>query len=249
MLKKCILQFALMGLIGLIVMTQPVKADTTGLADWCVNLNGDINTACNGAGGGGASGTGSISLAAFDSTLEPSLNGLGSVTVTLGPGNGQYAAFYADYDLDYATFGSFQDYATVHGAPPAGVTYEADDPNVSNIFSDFAGNTLSDANNVGTPAGPPSVCCDVAFALALGGINVSAGNTETVTFTVSTTPPAGGFYIQQTNTDALDSIYLSATVGGAVPPPPVPEPTSVLLFATAAAGALLLKKRSSAKKA
>ena len=219
-------------LCGFILGTQVAQAvNTTGLADWCVNLNGDINTACNGAGGGGASTNadgGTINLVSFDPTLEPALNGLGSVTISLGTGNGQSALFYADYDLDHSAEGSFDDLGSTHGTLPAGTTYELDDPNVSNIFTDFASNSLSNTNSVSSPAGDncgPIANCDVSFALGLGGLNVLAGGSGTVTFTIGTVAPQSGFYIQQTNQTAGDSIYLSATAniqnptGGSTPEP------------------------------
>jgi MYXO-CTERM domain-containing protein len=220
-------------ILGAFILGSQVAqaAGTTGLFDWCVNLNGDINTACNGAGGGGVSTNadgGTINLVSFDSNLEPALNGLGSVSISLGVGNGQSALFYADYDLDFATLGAFDDTGTTVGALPAGVSYELDDPNVSNIFNDFAGDTLANTNNVGSPAGPtclPIAACDVSFALGLDGLNVAPGGTGTVTFTIGTVAPASGFYIQQTNATVGDSIYLSAVAniqnptGGATPEP------------------------------
>ena len=209
----------------------PALGATVGLADWCVNLNGDTNTACNGAGSGGTSpGGGSISLAGWDSTLEPGTNNLGSVVLTLVAGQSdQYAGFYADYDLDYATFGSFQDSGTTVGSLPAGVSYELQDPNVSSIFTDFASNSLADVNTVGTASNSPNVCCDVAFALLVNGLDVPNGGTGTVTFTVSTTAPASGFYLQQTNFDAGDSIYLSENVNISGTGSSTPEPSTFVL--------------------
>ena len=252
MLKKCtILQFLLMGLIGLIVMTQPVKADTTGLADWCVNLNGDTTSVCNGGTGTSSS---TENTSGWNTTLEPGTNGLGKIVVSIGTG-AQYASVYMDYDLDFDPYGSFTDFGSVNGTLSGTQSYEMGDPNVPGfpVFSDFASNALADTNNVGTPSGPPAVCCDVSWALAESlTVNPALYSGGTVTFLVSTTAPKSGFYLQQTNAIVGDSIYLSDTVSLTPlsgPPPPVPEPASVLLFATAAAGALILKKRSSAKKA
>jgi hypothetical protein len=66
----------------------------------------------------------------------------------------------------------------------------------------------------------------VAFALALGNINVLAGGSATATFAVTGIAPLSGFYIQQTNSDTQASIYLQGSVnvqnpgtGGAVPEP------------------------------
>ena len=240
-------------LCGLMILTGQRGQASVGLADWCVNLNGDINTACNGAGGGGVSpGGGTISLSSFDTTLEPGTNSLGKIVVTLVPGMSQYVSFYADYDVDYASLGSFQDYGTVNGAPPSGVTYELDDPNSSNIFSDFAGNTLMNTNNVGTGVLPPNVCCDVSWALGIGGINVPSGGSGTVTFGVSTVQPTSGFYLQQTNIDTGDSIYLSVSESTSAPctgpncVPTVPEPSFAPLLVLAAGGlgmAIAFRKR------
>jgi hypothetical protein len=234
---------------GFFVAVQQAQSAQVSLADWCVNLNGDIATACNGAGSGGASGTGSISLASFDQTLEPGSNTLGTVTVTLGAGSGQYVAFYADYDVDFATKGSFADSGSIHGSLPANTTYELSDPNTSNIFTDFAGNSLSNTNTVGTPGLPPNECCDVAFALDFGSLNVPAGG-GTVTFAITSTAPSSGFYIQQTNQYTGDSIYLQGTVnlsmsggGGGTG---TPEPPTFFLGLSLIGVALAWNRRRSA---
>jgi len=233
--------------------SQAMASSTTALADWCMDLNGDINVACNGAGGGGAGAFGgSVSLSSFDATLEPGTNILGTVVFTLNPGqNNQYVGFYADYDLDNVAYGTADDSASVHGTAPSGVSYEANDPNVSNIFNDFSGlpTALPDSNSVGTPSGPPTVCCDVAFAMGVTGLNVAAGGTGTVTFTISTTLPTG-FYIQQTNTTAGDSIYLSevttitAPAGGGGG---VPEPSTFALGLGALGAVVAVTRRKRAR--
>ena len=235
MKTKLVLQISLLGLIGLL---PQASASTIGLSDWCVGLNGNISTACNGAGSGGSNpGGGSINLSGFDQTLENGTNNLGSVLVTLAPGQNQSVEFYADYDLDYPTYGSFDDYATVGGSLPSGWSYSANSPDITNsggptgsvLFDQFANNALDDTNHVPTPGEPPTNCCDVAFALSISQLNVAPGGTGTVTFTVSTTAPTSGFYIEQTNQDFGDSIYLDATVniqGGGTT---TPEPSTFVL--------------------
>jgi hypothetical protein len=220
-----------------------------GLADWCVNVDGDISTACNGAGSGGSLDGHTINLGGFDTTLETGLNNntLGSIVVTLGPGDDQSALVYMDYDIDFNSYGSFQDYGTVHGGPPSGVSYELNDPNTSNIFNDFAdGTPLPNNNAVPTFGGPNQACCDVAWALGVGDINVPPGGHATVTFTVSNSAPSTSFYLQQTNGDLGNNIYLSenVTTGGSGPPPVIPEPREGVLLLAALAGAFfVLKKR------
>ncbi len=215
---------------------------TPVLSDWCFNVNGDTAANCN---------TGGNSLIApisgnFDTTLVPGTNTLGSAVVTLGPGNGQAVLAYMDYDLNYAAAGSFTDYGTVLGTAPAGYSYELNDPNSSSIFSDFAANALTNMNAVGTPLSvgvPGGPCCDVAWALGIGGINVPSGQSATVTFRVSTTDP-GGFRLQQVNQYNMETIYLSATVniGGTTQ---IPEPGYAGLLGVGLVGLYYLRRRQS----
>jgi hypothetical protein len=219
---------------GLILGGQAAQAAQVSLADWCVNVNGDTSTACNGAGSGGTTIDGSsVSLANLDLTLEPSSNTLGSVTVTLNNAPNQYVSFYSDYDVAYGLYGSFDDSISVQGALPGGVSYSAKDPSSSGaslptgftLFDQFSNNNLDNTNSVGVPSGPPGECCDAAWAMALSGINGSG----TVTFTVSDTAPGSGFYLQQTNTDTQGSIYLSVSSAIVSGPSGVPEPSTFAL--------------------
>lgn len=205
------------------------------LDDWCFIVNGaNVETAsCNQF--PPAPVASNVNVSHFDLTLNDPFgtpNTLGSVVITLAPGNSQFVLAYMDYDLNFPATGSFSDFGTVVGTPPAGVTYELDDPNVSNIFNDFAANALTGANNVATPGGPPNVCCDVAWALGVGGINVPTGYQALVTFTVATTPPGSGFYLQQTNqTPDLvpgEKIYLSETT--TLEQTGAPEPASIAIL-------------------
>jgi hypothetical protein len=241
---------------GLLLAGRTAVAAQVGLGDWCINVNGNFNAsnACNG--GSGAS-IGSVNIVSgqttpWDTTLEDGINnnGLGAVTITLGAGAMQFLAFYADYDVDYNTFGSFDDSARTSGTLGTGWSFEVDDPNTSNIGSDIAtfsnASPFPDTNNVGTASGPPTQCCDVAFALGVGGINVNPGGSATVTFTVANLAPKTGFYIQQTNADTNDSIFLSATLSVTNPGNSTPEPGTFALGLGVACVALgMVRRRAS----
>jgi hypothetical protein len=157
-----------------------------------------------------------------------------------------------DYDIDNSTLGAFSDVGATVGTASATQSYELDDPNTSNIFSDFAGSALTNTNNVGSaqcdPNFPPEYC-DVAWGLGESlNVNPLLYSGATVTFTVSTSAPTSGFYLEQTNGITGDTIFLSDTVS-LTPlsgPPPIPEPSSLILFATLIGGAFFLRKRSSA---
>jgi hypothetical protein len=221
------------------------------LQDWCFNVNG-VNVATNACNQSPqAPLPGNVDGTNFDFTLgatDPNYpttaasNNLGSVSVSLGAGMSQYVLAYMDYDLNYNAVGggSYQDYGVAVGTPGAGVTWELDDPNASNIFNDFAGNNLQNTNNVGTYSGPSTPCCDVSWAL---GVNLNVTSSAIVTFTVSTTAPVSGFYLQQTNgLDPSQSIYLSESVQ--YNQSATPEPATLALFAIGLAGVVLSRKRN-----
>ena len=223
-------------------------AAVASLNDWCFNVNGDVADLCNGGAtptltgtvnGVGVSGNMDLTLASADPlwTQEAAQNNLGSASFVLGPGANQYVNAYMDYDLNYNNEGSYSDYGTVNGALPGGYSYEIDDPNSSNIFGDFSSNALTNQNNVGTFSEAPNPCCDVSWALGVE-VSVANGYQDTVTFTVSDTAPASGFYLQQTNgIDTSQNIYLSATVTSQqVGPAGIPEPGTFLLLGAGLAG-------------
>ena len=165
------------------------------------------------------------------------------MTVTLGPGNNQFALAYMDYDLNLPVTGAFSDFGTIPGTPAAGVTFELDEPNVSNVFTDFTANALKNQNNVATPGG--SLCCDVAWALGVGGIDVPNGEQAQITFTVGTTQPASGFWLQQTNVNQIgaigESIYLSETT--TLTKTATPEPASLTVLSGGLIVLGLLRRR------
>jgi hypothetical protein len=219
----------------------PASAETV-LNDWCINNNGSVGAAnnqpSNSCNGGILAPDPNVNITGFDTTLSPAANSLGSIAVSFGTGN-QYIGVYMDYDVDFATFLSFDDYGTVNGLLPAGVSFEMDDPNSGSLFGDFASGTLTNMDHVDqtTCAANAPANCDVAWALAQSlFVNPALYSGGAITFKVSDTAPNSGFYLRQTNADTGNSIYLSEslelvpiTVGA------VPEPGSWILLVTGVA--------------
>ena len=127
-MKTWVWQVAVIGV--LVLGAQPGKAGIASLGDWCINANGDTSIACNGAGSGGVNGSGeaNVDLSAFDTTLSPGTNNLGTVNITVTNANNAYYNIYADYDVDYPTEGSFLDQGSVNGSQPGNVSYSINDP-------------------------------------------------------------------------------------------------------------------------
>src|SRR3977135_519456 len=118
----------------------PASADTV-LNDWCINHNGSVGAAnnqpSNSCNGGVLAPDPNVNITAVYPTLSPAANSLGSIVVSFGTGN-QYIGVYMDYDVDFAKFLSFDDYGTVNGLLPAGVSFEMYAPNSGSLFSYFA---------------------------------------------------------------------------------------------------------------
>ena len=97
-------------------------------------------------------------------------------------------------------------------------------PSGFTLFDQFANNNLDNTNHQPVGVNDPGnfdECCDVGLGLGISGVTGSG----VISFTVSTTAPGSGFYLQQTNIAGGDTLYLSvsstvtAPVGSGVPEP------------------------------
>ena len=226
--------------IAALLVAPAAFAGTYSLNAWCFYVNSlDLNHSCAEAGGGGTLNA-PFQSASFDPA--PGGNGiLGTVSVTLTPSMTPYNVF-AMWDYNSSSGGGYNEYATAIGTLPAGESYSVDAPadpgaggatpsSPGNLTTYFNTGVLDDTNHLGSCSNPP--CENVSVALGQT-VTVAPGTTDTVSFTVSTTPPTTGFYISQT--DGSSTLYFSSSVvdppiSDLPPGPSAPEPGTIGLLA------------------
>jgi hypothetical protein len=177
-------------------------------------------------------------LAAFDLNT-----GLGYITASITSAGAHNILVFLDIEIDEDINTFFNEFGALGGPPPgAGFGWEIDEPGYvfGDIYDNFLAGALDGLN--GVPPGSPD---DVSFAL---GRNFILGPDEVATlhFRTSLTPPAGGFYLVQTDPDSDVSVYFSSDLtirgGGG---PVIPEPgTLTLLGVGLAAAARRLRRRA-----
>ena len=242
-----------------------------GGSTYCANLTGF--TSCPGGGTILSSGQTLSNVPSIVSTIDEvggvsnqapdSTSGLGTAAVTFNPGTtGSFNVNLLLFEELNDAYGDYE-YATTGGALASGESWQVDvpdydfagDPNpdaTGTIGANTAASTLSNTNDVPgpCPANLSGTACDFT-AMALGfNFTLGTGQEELLAFTVSTSAPTSGFYIEQQDNAGSGStpIYYSATAetctigvdcpGNTPPPPPpptVPEPGSVTLLGSALA--------------
>jgi hypothetical protein len=271
------LAFAAGLILALSLVAGPaVLADTTTINATQITVTGPGGAAGNllgvAAGSDATSGTGtgvSYTSTGFGSgTVDgfgSSTYGVYTVTITAATTGAYYIGGFFDPEL---AVDFYNEYATVHGAAAAGQSWQVGDPNTSGLNPFGANLTLNHAltNTNGIPGtGDNSlltctVDCNGDVALAMGfSESLTAGQIETVTFSISSSAPTSGFYIDQThpvdgqqgNTVPIDA-YFSGAVSISSPctvncggggGTGVPEPGSLALLGTALCGLLGIAKK------
>ena len=217
-LTQLCMPLALVSVMGL-VPSAPVAAATIDLQEYKLNIDGAIQSA------GPA-----INLSAFDIST-----GLGTVAVTITDAGTHYVGLFVDHEIDEATNTFYNEYGASSGSPPAGLSWEIDEPGYSfgNIYEHFKSSALDNAN--GVPSTDPD---DVSMALAWSFVLAPGDPGAEIQFLLSGTAPPSGFYLRQTDPDG-GAVYYSSTLQV------VPIPAALVLFGSgfAALGGIGLRAR------
>ena len=232
-------------------------AATPVLQEVALNVDGAVYTAL--------SGVPSLSTAGFDAAT-----GLGTLVLTFTPGvAGSYGlAVFFNHDLD-APF--FDEFGAAVGAPGAGQTWQIDEPGygtdfnrTGTIYSNLLSLSFDDTNYVpGTSSnlfndcganggGAVDASCNNDVALGMGYAFALAANEQAViTWTVSDTTPASGFYLWQVAPrDPVQSIFLTSalSIRSTEAPAAVPEPGTLILTGTALLGLARARARKGGRR-
>jgi hypothetical protein len=262
--------------LSLLGMAPAMFAD---VVDYMLNVNG--TTFCPSGTAATCSANTGFAGAGATGSLDTSFNGtgLGTVNLTFNPGAP------GSYNVDLWLFeelvpaSGYDEYgATGGGSPAGGVSWQIDtpdydypsDPNfgglpagAGTIVANAASNSLSNTNYIpGTtdnflnncPLGPS---CNDFTSIAFGqNFTLGANQQELLSFTVSTTAPTSGFYLEQidpgiTGTSANYFYSVTASTQSVCPVTadcnPVPEPRSIIpLLAFVGVLGLALWRRSAA---
>ena len=192
---------------GFLAGSTVLSWGASGLFDRGYNIDGDVRIALAGD---------VVPPPGVDESGIGLGKGVGTVQVTVAGGGAHYVGFYVDHEIDELVNTFFNEFGSVNGAPPAGLSWEIDEPEF--VFGDIVSNfTIASLDNSnGVPAGMED---DVSMAL---GWNFLLADNEfaRVRFSVTEEAPAGGFYLQQTDPDSDMSIYFTSTLEI------IPEPSS-----------------------
>jgi hypothetical protein len=237
--KMCFL-----AVVFLLVMSPAVWASPS-LYEWAINDNGAVTDVQNPYEVWNTPVETSPGVFQTFSTPSGFSSILGTTTLTYSGGGTYSALAYFDYDFAYNTSNPqvpFDDrYGSVSGTPAATQSWEIG--SVSSVWSDFSANTLNGAN--GVPAGTANPYTtdytgdDIATVLGYN-FTLQSYQTATVTFTTSTTAPAG-FYLEDTSSTTGETVYLTSNIDieGTAPVSGVPEPATLTFLALTIVGGIV----------
>jgi len=180
------------------------------------------------------------------------LSGMGLLTFSFDTAGSHAVGVYFNpyFDTGYGNLNT--GYGIVHGAPPSGVTYGMDDPDLLALWGKFSTNTLDNLNLIPTyapPSGDPDYlppCCNIGWAEMLS-FTLNPGDKATVRFNVSETEPRSGFYLEARDGQELRSIFLTSTYDLVPGGSSVPEPGTWLLIGAGLCSLVGVRRRFARK--
>lgn len=235
-MKHQILASAVAGALSLgIASTQAADIE---LVEWLIHLDGF--TYGNLYGGDALSSIPGINDVGFDEAT-----GLGTLTIDVtGAGSHTVLGFF-DHQIDADANTYYNELGEVAGMLAPGQSWEIDEPlgpmfgGFGDIYDNVIAGTLDNTNAINSMAFP--VGDDVSMATGYD-FTLLAGEIATITWILSSTEPASGFYLHQYDVDSFPGdpdadIYLSTAneiEGGSAP---IPASALLLLAGLAAAAA------------
>jgi hypothetical protein len=213
------------------VMMSRAMASSIDLQEYAFSIDGVVSNPP----GRGDPIPSAVGLAAFNTTA-----GLGSVVGSIHGAGPHSVAFFVDHEIDQSINTFFNEVGSTRGAPPAGLSWEIDEPGFSfgDIYDHFTAGALDNAVGTTKPD-------DVSMALSWD-FTLAPGESATIQFVLGLTPPTSGFYLEQQDPDSVVSVFFSGSLR--IGPTGVPEngPTWAFLL-TAATGLLQLRGRTGAR--
>ena len=231
------------GMVLAAALLNPSARADIALQDFAVNINGTAYD-YNNLGQTDPTTLAGMNASGFSSFTSGDLagTGLGSLIYTFNPGAA--GSYFVNFYFDESAGAPFyNEYGTVSGSAPAGMSWEIAQVNPSvggiqfwrgtkQVIPDTLDNTNHDpvgASNYGpTPCSGSPCNADVATALGFS-FTLAAGEEAVIDVTQSTTNP-GGFYLEQVhpvdgNNTAETDLFLSGGISiQPVGNPGVPEP-------------------------
>lgn len=219
----------------LLAMSAIADADPV-LFDWGFNVDGttycDLGPCDN---DGVAPGTiPGIDVSGFDFGT-----GLGSIGFTISGAGAHSLVSFFDHEIDVLANTWFNEFGATGGTAAAGQSWEIDEPGYvfGDIFDNFLSNTLDNSN--GVPSGADD---DVSVAMGWNFV-LAADQTATISFLIGESAPVG-FFLNHTDPDSVNAIYLSSALdvmGGGTQ---IPEPGTLWLLGAGLLGLGISRRRN-----